>query len=67
MNKNFIDDALENVNEYESCFNSAKKFLKSNEMTKSGIEKLTRRLNYQGYSWETIKKVLSNLTNKEFE
>ena len=67
VDKKFIEQELENVDEFESCFNNAKKFFKSKDINKDSCEKLTRRLSYQGYSWETIKKVLNKLTDIEFE
>lgn len=67
VDKKFIEQELENVDELESCFNSAKKFFKSKDINKDSCEKLTRRLSYQGYSWETIKRVLNKLTDIEFE
>lgn len=67
VDKNFIEQEMEYVDEFESCFNSAKKFFKSKDINKDNCEKLTRRLSYQGYSWETIKKVLNKLTDIEFE
>ncbi len=67
IDKNYIDDELKDFDDYDSCLNSAKRFLKSKEINKSNIEKLTRRLSYQGYKWDTIKKVLNSLTNADFD
>lgn len=61
-----ISDNLENFDEEESCELNAKKFLRNKVITKEVIEKLTRRLGYMGYSWQTIKHILDKL-KIEFE
>ena len=47
--------------------NLISKYLRNKEVNKETCEKLTRRLQYLGYSWDTIKKVLSRLSNLDFD
>lgn len=58
---------LEDVDEFESCFYNAKKFLKNKVLDKQTREKLIRRLNYLGYNWDTINSTLNKLNFKDFE
>lgn len=58
--ENYLD-ALETVDENESCLKSANKFLKNKTVDKAIIDKLVRRLAGQGYSWETINSTLKKL------
>lgn len=67
VDKNFIDNALDDIDDYESCLQNAKKFFKNKMVNKENCEKLTRRLQYMGYAWDTIKKVLLNLSDLDFD
>ena len=67
VNKDLIEKAIINIDDYASCFENAKKYLRNKEVNKETCEKLTRRLQYLGYSWDTIKKVLSRLSNLDFD
>lgn len=67
VSKDNIDESLTDIDDYNSCFVNAKKFLKNKEINKENCEKLTRKLYYLGYAWDTIKKVLWNLANLDLE
>lgn len=67
VSKDYIDESLTDIDDYNSCFVNAKKFLKNKEINKENCEKLTRRLHYLGYAWDTIKKVLWDLANLDLE
>jgi len=56
-----IDECLSDINDIESCKKNAEKYLRNKEIDKSTIEKLIRRLQGMGYSWETIKSTLNFL------
>lgn len=62
-----MEDLLKDVEDYESCFVSANKFLKNKETDLKNKIKLTRRLQSQGFSWEEINRVLREFTWHEVE
>lgn len=66
VNVETIDDALMDLDDFESCLYNAEKFLKNKQVDKKTIGKLMRRLLSQGYTYETIRKVLKSL-NAESE
>lgn len=61
VNRDMIDDITDEIDDYDSCLMNAKKYIKSKEVTREMIEKLTRRLASQGYAWEIISRVLRTL------
>lgn len=61
VKKDLIEETTDEVDDYESCMNNAKKYLKNKEITRELIEKLMRRLSTQGYTWEIIGRVLRTL------
>ena len=56
--ENFEED-LDTVDEVVACKKEVEKFFKLKSVDKENIEKITRRLITKGYSWDSIKQVLS--------
>lgn len=56
-----FEELLMRVEDFEGCKKNANKFLKGKNIDKALYEKLVRRLLGQGYTYETIKNVLSEL------
>ena len=54
-------EQLDDYDELSACQKSVQKFLKNKAIDKQSIEKLTRRLASQGFSWDTITSVLNRL------
>ena len=61
VKKDLIDNLTEEIDDYDSCLNNAKKYMKNKMITKEVTEKLTRRLMSLGYNWEVVVKVLRTL------
>ena len=56
-----VDDSLINIDDSESCFKNAEKYLRNKVLDKPTIEKLIRRLQGMGYTWDTIKSTLNKV------
>ena len=56
-----FEEVLDEKDDFSGCLTNAKKYLKNKVATKETIEKLTRRLMGQGYTWDTIKSVINEL------
>ena len=56
-----MESELEEIDDFESCFRQAEKFVKNKVLDKPTIDKLIRRLLGQGYNWDSIKFVLNKL------
>lgn len=61
-----VDESLENIDDFESAKKNAEKFLRNKVLDKPTIEKLIRRLQGMGYTWDNINCVL-NYLKYEFE
>lgn len=61
LNQDIISTKLEEIDEYPACKMQAEKFIKNKPMDEKLKEKLIRRLNYQGYKFDTIRRVLNEL------
>lgn len=53
-----FDESLSEVDEVSSCTREVEKFFRSRPVDKANTEKLMRRLMSQGYSYDTIRRVL---------
>lgn len=60
INKDICNETIEEIDDYEVCKKMAEKFMKSRELDKKNIEKLIRHLQYKGFDWDSIGKVLKN-------
>ena len=60
-----VDESLLEVDDESSCKKNAEKYLRNKIINKQIIEKLIRRLQGMGYSWETIKYTLNYLKFEE--
>ncbi len=58
-------DIVNEVEELPQCKKQIEKFFKSKPVDKPNVEKLTRRLISQGFSWDTIKQALNELVSIE--
>lgn len=58
---NVVDESLIDVDDYFSCLKNAEKYMRNKVADKQTIEKLIRRLQSMGYSWDTIKSALNKL------
>ena len=56
-----VDESLIDIDDGESCKHNAEKFLRNKEVNKQTVDKLIRRLQGMGYSWESIKETLNKL------
>ena len=56
-----VEDSLTDVDDSESCVRNAEKYLRNKTIDKQTIEKLIRRLQGMGYTWDTIKSTLNHL------
>lgn len=56
---------LQDINDDEVCKKMADKFMKNKEYSKPNIEKLIRHLQYKGFDWDSISKVLRNFNIEE--
>lgn len=65
VKKELIDNFLEDVEDCDVCQKMADKFLKNKEISKPTIDKLVRHLQYKGFGWEDISKVLQKLRYEE--
>ncbi len=54
-----FEECLGAVDEISSCEKEVNKFFKSREINRENTEKLMRRLRSQGYSYDTIKRVVN--------
>lgn len=67
IKQDVVARSLSDVDDYESCYICAKKFLKNKVIDNRNKIKLTRRLQSQGFSWEDIKRVLNEYSWQEDE
>ena len=65
IKNDIYEDLLQEIDDFDACFSSAKKFLKNKDVDKQTIEKLSRRLASQGYNWSTIKSVLNKFLEQD--
>ena len=56
-----VDTLTDEVDDYASCLNNAKKYMKNKIYSKEVVEKLIRRLQGMGYNWDSIKHALNEL------
>ena len=56
-----MENCIAEVDDFESCFRQAEKYLKNKVLDKQNLDKLIRRLMGLGYNWDTIKSVLNKL------
>ena len=56
-----VDESLTDVDDLVSCKKNAEKYLRNKVVDKQTIEKLIRRLQGMGYTWDTIKSTLNYL------
>ena len=56
-----VDILTEEVDDYASCLNNAKKYMKNKVYSKEVVDKLIRRLQGMGYNWDAIKHALNEL------
>ena len=61
-----VEESLTEVDDLTSCKKNAEKYLRNKAIDKQTIDKLIRRLQGMGYTWETIKSTL-NYLKYEFE
>lgn len=61
VDKNIILEQTDGIDDFMTCLNHAKKFMKTKEATKQNADKLIRHLCSKGYNFDTIKKVLNEL------
>lgn len=61
VKSNIVDDSLSEVDDLTSCKKNAEKYLRNKVVDKQTIEKLIRRLQGMGYTWDTIKSILNCL------
>lgn len=66
IKKEVTASLLQDVNDDEVCFKMAQKFMKNKEYTKQNLDKLIRHLQYKGFDWDSIGKVLQNFQLEEF-
>ncbi len=60
IKSDIFDTQLVEVDEISSCEREVNKFFRAREITKENTEKLMRRLYSQGYSYDTIRRVVKN-------
>ncbi len=56
-----VDESLVEIDDFESCKKNAEKYLRNKTLDKKTIEKLIRRLQSMGYTWDVIKSTLNYL------
>lgn len=56
-----VEESLIDIDDLSSCKKNAEKYLRNIELDKQTIDKLIRRLQGMGYTWETIKSTLNCL------
>ncbi len=56
-----VDESLNDIDDLDSCKRNAEKYLRNKLIDKQTIEKLIRRLQSMGYTWDTIKSTLNYL------
>ena len=61
IKSNIVDDSLSEVDDLTSCKKNAEKYLRNKVIDKPTIEKLIRRLQSMGYTWDAIKHTLNEL------
>ncbi len=61
VKKDLAEELTNEIDDFGSCLNNAKKFMRNKIMDEKTKEKLVRRLMYLGYNWETIKSTLNKL------
>ena len=54
-----VDESLTEVDDETSCLKNAQKFLRNKVIDKATIDKMIRRLQGMGYTWDTIKSTLN--------
>ena len=59
MKSQIVDESLSGVDDEQSCLKHAEKFLRNKVVDKQIIDKLIRRLQGMGYTWDTIKSCLN--------
>ena len=59
-----VDESLSEIDDVESCYRNAEKFLRNKILNKETIDKLIRRLQGMGYNWDSIKETLNKLKCK---
>ena len=61
VKSDIIDESLIEIDDLSSCKKNAEKYLRNKVIDKQTIEKLIRRLQGMGYTWDTIKSTLNQL------
>ncbi|MBO5947900.1 RecX family transcriptional regulator [bacterium] len=54
-----VEDSLIEVDDFSSCKKNAEKYLRNKMIDKQTIDKMIRRLQSMGYTWDTIKSTLN--------
>jgi len=60
VNKNLIDESMQNIDDYYACAKAGEKYLKNKTLDKKNLQKLIAHLQYKGFEYDTILKVLKN-------
>ena len=66
IKKDIAQSLLQDINDDEVCKKMAQKFMKNKEYTKQNLDKLIRHLQYKGFDWDSISKVLQDFKVEEF-
>ena len=61
VKSNVVDESLLGINDEESCKKNAEKYLRNKVVDKQTIDKLIRRFQGMGYTWDTIRSTLNKL------
>lgn len=61
VKSNVVDESLDMIDDFTSCKKNAEKYLRNKVIDKPTVEKLIRRLQGMGYTWDTIKSTLNFL------
>ena len=62
-----VNESLTEVDDLSSCKKNAEKYLRNKVVDKKTIEKLIRRLQSMGYTWDTIKSTFNYLKYETYE
>lgn len=62
-----IDEHLRDVDDFDACLNSAKKYMKNKVIDRSTIEKLYRHLISKGYTYDVVRRAVSMATSEDIE
>lgn len=65
ISKEIIEACTEDYDELPTAENIANKFMKNKEENQENINKLIRHLNYKGFNYEIISKILEKMKNIE--